>query len=47
MRENLTAKRMKILQKAREEYTFKNVQAQDRRIRYWDTVSDRVELYDD
>ena len=38
MRENLTAKRMKILQKAREEYTFKNVQAQDRRIRYWDTV---------
>ena len=43
--ENLAAKRMEKLQNAREEHGFKNVWMQDRRIMYWDAVSDRVKLY--
>ena len=42
--ENLTAKRMKKLQTARE-HGFKNVWTQNGRIMYWDAVSDRVKLY--
>ena len=38
-------KRMKILQKAREEHGFKTVWTQDGRIMYWDAVSDKVKLY--
>ena len=43
--ENLTAKRMKKLQTAREEHRFKSVWMQNGRIMYWDAASDRVKLY--
>ena len=43
--ENLTAKRMKKLQTAREEHRFKSVWTQNGRIMYWDAMSDRVKLY--
>ena len=43
--ENLTTKRIKKLQTAREEHQFKNNWTQDGRIIYWDAVSDRVKLY--
>ena len=43
--ENLKAKIMKILQKAREEHPFKNISMQDGRAIYWNSVKDRVKLY--
>ena len=43
--ENLTAKRMKRLETARQEHEFKNVWKQDGRIMYWDAESDRIKLY--
>ena len=43
--ENLTTKRMKTLQTAREEHRLKNVWKQDRRIMCWNVVNDRFKLY--
>lgn len=43
--ENLTATRMRILQKAREEHKLRNVWTQYGKILFWDLVSDRVQLY--
>ena len=40
------AKRMKILQTARNEHGFRNVWMQDGRIMYWDSVTDRVIMTD-
>ena len=39
------AKRMKILQKGREEHEFKNVWTQNGKILFWDSMSDRVNFY--
>lgn len=39
------AKRMKILQKGREEHEFKNVWTQNGKILFWDSMNDRVNFY--
>lgn len=39
------AKRMKILQKGREEHEFKNVWTQNGKLPFWDSVNDRVNFY--
>ena len=43
--ESLTAKRIKMLEKSREEHTFKNVWSQDGRIIFSDKDTNKVKTY--
>ena len=43
--ESLTARRMNMLEKAREEYTFNNVWLQDHKIMFFDKNTDKVKTY--
>ena len=43
--ESLTARRMNMLEKAREEYTFSNVWLQDDKIMFFDKNTNKVKTY--
>ena len=43
--ESLTARRMNMLEKAREEYTFNNVWLQDDKIMFFDKNTNKVKTY--
>ena len=45
MTENLVAKRINVLEKAREEYTFNNMWLQDGKIMFFNENTNKVKTY--